>query len=136
MLESTLSNVERQVSNLGPRLDSLRRDMDKTMAMVTDAAKQALEARPPSPTPQYTDRQEEQLREAIEEIKKLQIHRIPLSSPPPPPPPHADLTQEFKDISEKLEIVSSEMRALKDIGTKRTSSPARPSFDTELAVRR
>ena len=136
VLESVLSNVERQVNSLGPRLDSLRRDMDKTMALVTDAAKQASEARPPTPAPQHIDRQEEHLqtlREAIEEIKKL--HSTPLSSPPPPPPPpHADLTQEFKDISEKLEIVSSEMRALKEIGTKRTNSPARPSLDTELAV--
>lgn len=122
--KDTLSRINTTNDNLSSQLEGLRRELERTTSLLADFRP----SNPNEPIP-ATPAFDPNLRELLEKVlsnTNLIIESSPQYTQTPDPTPKLDV------ITERLEIVSSEIRAMNS--RPKTHSPPRPSLETELAV--
>ena len=135
-LETATGRIEGQLTSLANRLDVIRRDMDNLVSRVAEIPKDLPETAAPEEENGKTKADTTNMIESLVEIKQTLAEikdRVHTPIPQPLPPQPKDITPDIREIAEKIEIMSSEVRTIRDTAH-REKSPPRPSLDTELAV--
>uniref|UniRef100_A0A2H1VPY1 SFRICE_010251 n=1 Tax=Spodoptera frugiperda TaxID=7108 RepID=A0A2H1VPY1_SPOFR len=129
-----LLKIERNISNLSNQLDVLRK--------VLEQVKNDLNRPKDTPTPTSQVSESDLLTSAkfemeVDKLQKLLAEVKAKPTPIPPPPPQQPITlnieEQLRPISERLEMVSADIRVLRDKEPS-VQTQTVPSLDAELAV--
>ncbi|CAH2106353.1 unnamed protein product [Euphydryas editha] len=127
-IEESLKSVGGRIGSLSSRLEILSSELGETRALITEKLDNI-------PHTQDEDKQKEEDIGWKQELKTIEskIDQITTIKHQCKQEPQKDLTPELITISEKLEIVSSELRTMRE-ANKTIASPHMPSIETEIAV--
>lgn len=121
-LDTNMSSISNQLDGLRKAFEGLKEDLTRTRNTETDPGHQETAG---IPTTTILE----------EEMKKLhlQLHDIANRLVASPPPPRTPITHHLKPISERLEIVSADLRVLRD-KEPTIQAPLALNLEAELAV--
>lgn len=137
VVHAELSRLGMHVINVSNQLDELRRQLNELPERLVNP----LQAAPSPPSPRSQHSGKGWLEEDIGEMK-LMLREIsasasaPVFLPEPSPPvpnPMPDLAEHFRPLEERLEIIASELRVLRDVRCQ-AQQPHAPSINAELTM--
>lgn len=136
VIQAELSRLGTRVGDVSNQLDELRRHMYRLTEQMTHQSQV-----PPSPSSLHsqhcgTGRLEEDIGEMKAMLRDIVASSLkPVSQPALPPIIcHApDLAEHFGPLEERLEIITSELRVLRDVRSQE-QQPLGPSLDAELTL--
>ncbi|KOB72511.1 TRAS3 protein [Operophtera brumata] len=131
-MEASLFKLDSHVTDVSNQLDALRRTVDGIKECSVGPATAPVTSPSHCIFPDALD--ESKLEGDIESLRRLLVEILdrPSYSPPSPPPP-LDLTEHLRPLSDRLELVSSDLRVLRDKEPQVSALPA-PSLEVELAM--
>ncbi|KAJ8705880.1 hypothetical protein PYW08_012926 [Mythimna loreyi] len=125
-----LSRMETTITTVSNQLDVLRKVLDKIKADL--AQPKTTPSSPVSDTNLLTSQKFEEEFAKLQSLLQEVLNR-PTAPPPQPPQHQINISQHLQPISERLEMVSADIRVLRDKEPS-VQTTAVPSLDAELAV--
>lgn len=135
---STLGGLNIKATSISNQLDDLRRTIEEIKSSIA-APSPAPVMQPLCMFPEASnEKPDETLKEILDLTRNINSEITTLRTTPAPPPPPAqtpdvDLTPHLQPLYERLEIVSSDLRTLRDSST-RPATPPQPNLGAELAM--
>lgn len=130
-MEANISRLSQAIATVSNQLDSLRRTVEKVNADL-DTQKEPTQAMHMFPEFPEVAALEEEIRQ-LKMIAQKILDKPACCPTPPPPPPPIDLAKHLEPLSDRLQLVSSDIRELRDTKPQAPSHPA-PNLEAELAM--